>query len=119
MNASCVLCGELFSSIPDLGITDIEVRNQKQFAEIGRLNAQHLHSHHRKTIQKVFDDPNLVGPLPIPALIGAVGMCAQNAAMNAYLKSEDATFQELNLKLVDLVTRAMRQVEPAPSVSLA
>lgn len=118
MTASCVLCGTPFNSLPDLGIADANLRAQKEFAEIGRLAGEHIRQHHRKTAQTVFTDPDLMGPLPIPAMIGAVGMCAQNAAVNAYLKCDDAKFQEFSEKLVALVTKAMEPVTVAPAISL-
>jgi hypothetical protein len=113
MKASCVLCGQLFEAIPDVSILNEEVRNQQQFASIGHMTAAHVAKDHRKTVQRSFDDPQLVGPLPIPALVGAVGMCAQNAVLNAHLVSEDAAFQAMKQKMIDLVVRGMRQVEPS------
>lgn len=113
MKASCVLCGTLFEALPDLSILDESVRNQQMFASIGRWGGEHLTTRHRKTVQRSFDDPTLVGPLPIPALVGALGMCAQNAVINAHLVSEDAAFQALKQKLVDFVAQGMKQVEPS------
>jgi hypothetical protein len=119
MTATCVLCGIMLEAIPDLGIANTELREQKQFADLGRMAGEHLHRFHRKTAQTTFPEPGLMGPLPIPALIGAVGMCSQNAVVNAFMKSDDPKFLEFNAKLVELVTRAMKQVAPAPSISLA
>jgi hypothetical protein len=119
MKASCVLCGEQFDSVPDLSLLDATLREQREFADVGRMAMHHLSSKHRKTIRGPFTDPDLTGPLPIPALIGAVGMCAQNAVATSYLKSEDPQFAKFNANLAIVVTAAMKQVDVAPTVTIA
>lgn len=111
MTATCTLCGVVFNAVPYLDTLDVPTRNQKQFADIGRLAGEHLNKIHRKTIQTRFPEPDLVGPIPIPALIAAVGFCAQNSALAAYLKCDDPVFAELNRKMADIAKRAM---EPMP-----
>jgi len=118
MKASCVLCGFEFNSLPDLSVLDSKIRGHKEFAEIGRMMMHHLGQTHRKTMRLPFTDPDLTGPMPIPSLIGAVGMLAQSAVATSYLQSEDAVFQELSANLAIVVTAAMKQVEPAPTLSL-
>jgi hypothetical protein len=119
MKASCVLCGEQFDSVPDLGLLDESLRSHREFADVGRMAALHLTQKHRKSMRMPFTDPDLTGPLTIPDLIGAVGMCAQNAVVNSYLKSEDARFAKLNGNFAILVTAAMKQVDVAPTVTIA
>lgn len=111
MTATCTLCGTPFHSFPDLSILNEEHRAQKEFADIGRLAGEHLSKIHRKTVQTRFPEPDLVGPIPIPAMILAAGVCAQNSAVNAYLKCEDAVFWELNEKMVSIVRRALEPVQ--------
>lgn len=117
MIATCTLCSARFESFPYLDILDEAQRNQKQFAEIGRLAGEHLNKIHRKTVQSRFLEPGLIGPVPIPALIVAVGFCAQNAAVSAYLKCDDPVFAELNRKMAQFVTKAMEQAPVAPLVT--
>lgn len=111
MTATCSLCGAIFHALPYLDILNLEHRNQKQFADIGRLAGQHFRQIHHKTVQTRFPEAGLVGPVPVPALIVAVGFCAQNAAVAAYLKCDDPVFAELNGKMADVVRRAMEPVE--------
>jgi hypothetical protein len=111
MTATCTLCGARFNAVPYLDIVDEGQRNQKQFADIGRLAGEHLNKIHRKTIQTQFLEPDLIGPIPIPALIVAVGFCAQNSAVAAYLKCEDPVFIELNAKMAQIVRTAMEPVK--------
>lgn len=111
MTATCSLCGARFESMPYLDILNLAQRNQKQFADIGRLAGEHLNKLHYKTIQTRFPDASLIGQVPIPALIVAVGFCAQNATVSAYLNCDDPVFAELNQKMADFVTKAM---EPLP-----
>ncbi len=89
MTAFCSLCGTRFDSIPDLSILDSGARSQKEFAYIGLVAGEHLNKIHRKTIQTRFLEPDLMGPIPIPAMIAAVGFCAQNSAVAAYLRCDD------------------------------
>ena len=116
MTATCTLCGTKFDSFPDLSIVDPSTRNQKEFADIGRLAGEHLGKIHRRTVQTRFQDA-LIGPIPIPAMIVAVGFCAQNAAVTAYLKCEDPVFLELQGTMADLVRRAMEPVSVDHSVA--
>jgi hypothetical protein len=119
VTATCTLCGARFDAIPQLNILDEGQRNQKQFADIGRLAGEHLNKIHRKTVQTRFSEPDLMGPVPIPAMIAAIGFCAQNSAVAAYLKCDDPVFRELNEKLAQVVKRALEPVEKPAVVSLA
>ncbi len=119
MTATCTLCGSRFHAMPDLSILDEGARNQKQFAEIGRVAGEHLSKIHRKTIQTRFLEPDLIGPIPVPALIAAVGFCAQNSAVAAYLKCDDPAFAELNEKMAGIVRKAMEPVTDQPTVTVS
>ena len=119
MTATCKICGAILSSIPHVSILKPETRQQKEFADLGRLAGEHMAKLHRRTIQTRFLEPDLIGPIPIPALIAAVGFCAQNAAVAAYLNCDDPGFSELVGKLQMIVSQAIEPVavKEAPALS--